>query len=540
MRLLILSLLLLSSVLAFADNKEGGNGQLVVIPAGHTKPVPYEAVRAWETGKYRNFFKLPCMDGVVENRPQFNRDYACHALKWLELVKEVAPGLYNSLSKAAETTHFNIVNHYILWEHKPYPDGELDYKKFEKAAFFNGEIILSTLVMDRVGPLANVLTKEQNQGYILLHELINAVYPNHDVKWKLDLGEVFLQQVIFKQSKAEVLLNLALIDLSYLYGEKDYVLLTEVLNELRTVRPNYHDMGRLNSMLFLIKNYLNTGLSYKDAFVAYLTVSKVKNFEDYKKYHSIFTGASSHVGSFIKKEREEILNLDFFKTMAQKFNFHTCAFKDLEYGSWDIVEPICQEEQKKIILKSIDSYFTKLSEESTQDYGKEAILFLIQMVRDQNGKADYDIRQILNSLVKRVAPRNDLSQFADMSWESYDCESFVKANKQEIVDFIKQTFVRLFPTKGFDFDLTLQLIIWRTTYAYNAKNELVGKPPFNVGDNFYIPEINARFLVKSIDVNKKGIYKIIFKRPGQKRTYNFSDYSDFDKAIILKVKKKGK
>jgi len=236
MKFLTLTLSLLLTLTTFAkgngDNKDGGNGQLVVIPKGETKPVPYEAVRAWETGKYLNFYRLPNVKGNIEPRAKFNRSYGVHALEWLDLVKDLSPKVHEKLIQAAHNTSFRIVNEYILWEHKPYPDGEIDYKKHEKAAYFNGEIILSTPVMDKMGPLNGQLTKEQNQGFVVVHELINAAYQDLTVAEKLEIGKALIRAKVFGDNQVDFYIALCEISDNFLLllpNEGDFVNLVEEL-----------------------------------------------------------------------------------------------------------------------------------------------------------------------------------------------------------------------------------------------------------------------------------------------------------------------
>jgi hypothetical protein len=225
------------SLQAVAQETRPGNPQLTVIPRGGSKPVPYEAVRAWETGKYLNFYRLPNVGGTVEPRSRFNRNYGVHALEWLSDIERLSKVLHGDLLRAAKTTTFRIVNDYITWKHEPYPDGEIDYKKYEKAAFYNGEIILSTPVMDRVGPLVSdqaiaLLTAEQNQGFVVIHELINAAYPDLPVASKLKIGEALIRSKIFHESAVDFAYQLGSIDLRFIRLLKSREEFTNLMEEL--------------------------------------------------------------------------------------------------------------------------------------------------------------------------------------------------------------------------------------------------------------------------------------------------------------------
>jgi hypothetical protein len=197
---------------SFHNNKfieEKNTSQLIVIPRNSKHPVPYEVIRTWETGHYSNFFKLPKVNGNIEPRLEFNKNYGVYALEWLSLIRQNSKKLYSDILKAAKITKFFIVNEYITWDHKPYPEGEVSSKKYEKAAFYKGEIILSAPVMDKVGPLNNHLTASQNQGFVIIHELINAAYPNLEVAEKLKIGEAIIRLKLFNESKNDFIHNLA-------------------------------------------------------------------------------------------------------------------------------------------------------------------------------------------------------------------------------------------------------------------------------------------------------------------------------------------
>jgi len=217
---------------AQADSKGGGNGQLVVVPSTGTSPVPYEVAKSWDSGVYRNFYKLPQVGDNLETRARFNKAYGVHALAWLEVIKEYSGKLHADLVKAGKRTSFRFLDNLILWDHEPYPNGEVDYKKYEKAAFFNGEIIFSIPVMDKMEPLEGVLSKEENQGFVVIHELINAAYPNLTVKQKLVLGELVANIKILKWSKKEFIAELFHNQLHFLVKGEKFESIMEGLKEL--------------------------------------------------------------------------------------------------------------------------------------------------------------------------------------------------------------------------------------------------------------------------------------------------------------------
>ncbi len=194
----------------------GGNGQLVVIPLGVDGLVPYEIAKIKDSATYRNFFELPFMEGVYEPREILNKKYALHAMKWLELIKKNSNGLYEDLMKAAKTTRFRYVDGHLVGEIEKYPEGEIDYKTYQIAGIYHkpthnekAEIGISITVMEKLVGITDFITKEENQGFVLIHELINAAYPDWKIERKLALGEIIANLKVLRWTRSQFLAELA-------------------------------------------------------------------------------------------------------------------------------------------------------------------------------------------------------------------------------------------------------------------------------------------------------------------------------------------
>ena len=210
----------------------GGNGQLVVIPKNHTKPVPYESIRAWESGNYLNFYRLPQILGNQEPREQFNRPYAIYAQDWMEFIKTANPKIYEDLIKSAKRTSFRFISDHIAWDRKLPNLETIDYKKFETAAYYNGEIILSLPVMDSIGQLDGKITKEQNQGFIVVKELLHASYPHFNELEISKIGESLIRARFFGDTADDLLYNLSSVNIKFLAYQNDKESFLFVIEEL--------------------------------------------------------------------------------------------------------------------------------------------------------------------------------------------------------------------------------------------------------------------------------------------------------------------
>lgn len=386
----LLLILCISASFTWAQEHHG-SGALLVIPEGHRNPVPYETLLAVKKAKYRNFFNLPCVNGNREPRRHFDRDYACHAMEWLNEVKDIVPSLYERLVDVARKTHFEMINDFIKWEHIPYPDGELDYKKYEKAAYFKDSVILSTKVMDRVGPLADVLTAEENQGYILFHELINALLPNETVKYKLDLGEVFIQKKIFKLSKVETIIRLMLLDISFVKDIEDFDLREDILDEFIKINPHHSGMNFLKYELWKIRNIYRTGKTFSDVYVDYLEKNPPKNTMDL-----IAAIRDSGVGYATELRFEN--PIDMIQTISAKSN--------ISEGN---------------VFVALRAYFNSESVREIQKHADAKLLSLIQktpnmLKRSIRGNIDLAKLEIANSFILNKLKNQSSSYKNNFGW----------------------------------------------------------------------------------------------------------------------------
>lgn len=496
-------LLTIVSVNLHAQEKLESRGSLVVVPKNHSKPIPFEAAEVWQTGSYRNFFKLPCVSEIKEPRSEFNRPYGCYAQKWLSVVKEISTVLYDHLIKAANTTHFKIISDYIRWEHIPYPDGEIDYKKYEKAAFYNGEIILSTPVMDRIGPLENVLTAEQNQGYVVIHELINAAYPDKSVEWKLNLGEVILQKVMFGQSKKEALLSLIVIDLNYISAETDQDFVRDVLLEAKKYKGiDIQGFDIMYDYVLAPKRSLRKGLE------TYLEDNNVFGYYGFSHWYGTFRNGYLKWATVLKSYSEEaksFFDSDYIMYLSQKFKVELSKFEYVyELYSWEmlgnVVQPVIADQVSSAINKALDDYIESLSQKSSSEVTSS---FLKISYPDMFNHTHSDALEFFESLVSSDVKKID---------PYFNVYRFVEREEKNIKQKFDVAFIKVFEARDIDLKRTKEFYAWLQTddncssIGWNRFDDraLVNTFPLREGDRLY--QADSPYMSNNFKANR--LYRV--------------------------------
>jgi hypothetical protein len=172
---LLLQLLVITSLFGqFASaGDKAGNGQLLTEIDGQW--VPVEAALVKDTRLYRGVEGLPT--GTPGNEaPQFNRDYGASLKKWLLVLEQYSPGQAEIFKRVGSQTDFVYVAKDLVFLPEEYPKLPVKYDNFRTAAiYFNQKIYISIPNMDAIGELDGI-SKKEHQGFVLLHELINAAY----------------------------------------------------------------------------------------------------------------------------------------------------------------------------------------------------------------------------------------------------------------------------------------------------------------------------------------------------------------------------
>jgi hypothetical protein len=182
----IILTLFLAMQVSFAQGGQDSKGGFLVevVKNGKTEYVPLETALVHDSATFIGLQELPGIDQNQKIDPRFNRDYGRSLAKWLDVIEQMSPKYAAVLRRTARIARFIYVDRLIVQEPDKKPDDILEYRKFKIAGRFaepnKGRprgIYVSIPVMEDMGNLGQgSLNKEENQGFILLHELLNWTY----------------------------------------------------------------------------------------------------------------------------------------------------------------------------------------------------------------------------------------------------------------------------------------------------------------------------------------------------------------------------
>lgn len=409
---------------AMPEGGTGGNGQLVVIPQRGSKPVPYEVARSWDTGVYRNFYKMPGVDGSIEPRSRFNKQYGVYAQDWMKLIKEYSSVLYQELDEAAKSTIVRFMDNLIIWEHEAYPKDGSDYKKFEKAAFYNGEIIFSIPVMEKMGAIENILSKEENQGFVVIHELINSAYKERlTVAQRLNLGEIIVNLKLKGISKSDFHQDvITRIESAWLIRKENPEFILETFNNLgekgfrKRLVEIYPSLSEINEFypqlkdrdIEAIKNYAlqvfdkSEGTDLERLLEARM---KLQGFEIAGLINNLVEKHFNLCIEHIFKERNLSLDLDNLRHSDKEKNHYTVLEDDFNLIRLRIFNKVDED-----ILKRINNFKTEFSDET---------IFLTHVYNSITDEKDKPAQGIIDFLIKSEIHRYKQRYYYDYNEDDY-------------------------------------------------------------------------------------------------------------------------
>ena len=139
-----------------------------------------------------------------------------------------APGQSALIALKANLPRFVYINRPLaLKKVDELPNSDIDYKKYLKAAVFrketntNGVIYVSIPVMEDMGSIGiGRLTKEQNQGFIILHEMLHVAYPNLTPNGKEQMGQMIIEAALQGLNPVQYGLRMARRGLPYLFDNE--------------------------------------------------------------------------------------------------------------------------------------------------------------------------------------------------------------------------------------------------------------------------------------------------------------------------------
>lgn len=209
---ILVLLALATSATSFAG-KDVGNGQLLV--RVKKQWVPVEAALSNHARVFRGIKSLP--NGSPHNGipSHLNKPYGKYLEQWLARAKKLSPGQAMAFERVGQMLDFVFVDSELALTTEEYPKLPIKYKKFLKAAVYKGNTVyVSIPIMEKIGEL-NGLSPQIHQGFVLLHELINAEYLRdgapikiEDTMTRLRIGQLFLESRKKNRSKIEFMANM--------------------------------------------------------------------------------------------------------------------------------------------------------------------------------------------------------------------------------------------------------------------------------------------------------------------------------------------
>lgn len=520
------------------DAGGAGNGQLVVIPKGHTKPVPYESVRAWETGRYLNFYRLPNVNNNFEPRDQFNRSYGVYAIDWLTFLQTANNKIYHDLIRAAKETSFRFVNDFIAWNSKIAKDGEIDYKKYENAAYYNGEIILSIPVMDSIGPLSNKITKKQNQGFIVIKELMHAAYPGYSESETSKLCEAILKARFLGDNKEDLLYNLSTVDFYFLTYDGSREVLLNIINELLNYEKNSDRKNKLQKMQYYIATFWPDEFDH-EIDLATLQKSLLEEISR-KKMNSVpsidqfFTDLKNTLQSLNFPSISHLLTKEFLKEISKVTGLSLLKVSTLNdpFTATNLINEMMNDilsalrkQYLTYIENNLSTFMKSFSKGHIRKLGELVYLFFV----------DNNYEYFLNELPKAIKlSLTDPENFGLLELENNFYTKIFDEEKNTILPQISTALLAEFCSRGYCVDVakSKNYKIWQLEFANSLIAKNSNQFPFKPKDQFFLLhpkwDEDAAFEiynVTSVDYDEKIITT---RSNGEKRHFGVNANYDFD------------
>jgi hypothetical protein len=181
---------------------DGTKGGLVV--QINDQWVPIEEAISYVSSIFEGLSELPTGQPSKIIPPKFNKDYGASLQLWVNFLATLSPTQAKELTDSGELVRFVYVNAPLVQKPTDLPDNNpIDFKAYRKAAVFvpsemdYGTVYVSIPVMEDMGSLGDDrLTVKQNQGFLLLHELINAHYREVSANQREIIGQSIIEAFI--------------------------------------------------------------------------------------------------------------------------------------------------------------------------------------------------------------------------------------------------------------------------------------------------------------------------------------------------------
>jgi len=212
--------LIIMLVIATAQGGQDSKGGLLVEMEQNGKIVfvPLEEALSYDSGVFYGIDNLPTGEPNSKLQPSFNKPYVKYLKEWLAFLRTLSPNYADLLESRGEKLQFIYINRNIVETPSQLPDAIVDYKKYRKAAISvapakgkPARVVVSIPTMEKAGTLGeNRLSSKENQGFILIHELINATRL-YDVDATTDFGLTLIEAKIHDLSPEEFINRLILV-----------------------------------------------------------------------------------------------------------------------------------------------------------------------------------------------------------------------------------------------------------------------------------------------------------------------------------------
>ncbi len=172
---------------------KGGNGELIVnISQDPQKPkwVIYE--HALNLSICQTFVGIESLPLTNNENDMCERDYRVHFEKWIEIIKKPLPNMAKRILEVARKADFIFINNEIALRYKEY-NGPITFQEEKKLAIQAGNnIYISLPNMDLISDTEE-MSKESQQGFALIHEMLNLIYPDLEPINRIDIGKALMK-----------------------------------------------------------------------------------------------------------------------------------------------------------------------------------------------------------------------------------------------------------------------------------------------------------------------------------------------------------
>ncbi len=377
----------------------------------------------------------------------------------------------------------------------------------------------ATAALKQFRCLNDVLSAEQNQGFIVVHELINAAYPDFTVVQKLDIGEALIEAKIFRHGTDDFNYRLFKVDSSFiklLPVKEDFL---NLMDELIAYERDEKKIAHFKLLKKVAETYAYSSDDISNIFVKELSAIP---------YMSDWTSISQYIGKIYNvlvdlgyTFQNGLITFDSLKIISSRFKI---PLRDLS----NITDPI-----KKRNFQGDFFAFLKT------DIGPQILLnfesVLVSVLEEQssyallgqyaeylfNPKGSSLIHDSLFDLSKRISDNQYSIKF---EWTNYSELGIL----EEVTPLLEKAYYSVLAAKGYLVDIarTQKYSEWIKKFEQGISIYSF-ESIFSEDDNIiafgeYFKQ--HKFKVSGLNVSKKML--IVRNEKNKKVTYSFPHWRD--------------